>query len=269
MKILKLALILNTALSLSAMAANMLPEHQQPAQALQHVQHPPRTLDQIPRHELMCVVQENGFVSIIDLLTHQVVDNPIPVGNNPRHAVLAPNGQLYVVNMDDSTISVINTEDNTVMGQPIPVGSFAHYAVLAPDNQLYVMCGDGSIFTINTEDNTVEGNPIQVGPFAHYAVLAPDNQLYVMTLNGVQIVDLSTRQVGNSIAEGDSTTFAVLDPNTGYLYMMSMRRNTVLIIDTATNRVVNNIWLASNPTHALIPPLLEQRFGKTKSAAKR
>ena len=247
-----LALSINT-----AMAADILQE-QPGAQAPQHGQHPPRTLDEIPKHELMYVMNDDG-VQMVDLKTRERVGDPIRVGRHPTSAVLDPNTHyLYVANQYSENISVINTATNTVVGDPIPVPFYPTSAVLTPNGYLYVINREeGTISAINTENNNIESNINVEGDLVYAVFNVKNNCIYVINRHNVVVINTETNQrVGDPIPVGREPRSAVLDPHTGYLYVMNEGDRTISVINTRDNNtpVGDPIQIGHHPQYAVLDP---------------
>ena len=74
--------------------------------------------------------------SVIDTSSNQVLDPPIPVGENPSEVAITPNGaHAYVSIYEDGTVSVIDTATRQVVGWPITVGPRIEFLAVTPDGK--------------------------------------------------------------------------------------------------------------------------------------
>jgi len=129
------------------------------------------------------------LLTVITFVTHAaaqpftIVDT-IPVGTNPRKAVITPSGdEVYVSNGSSNTVSVISTATNAVT-HTIAVGSQPEALAVSPDGALvYVGNMLGNVSVINTQTKAV--TTIDVGGRANDLAITSDGQkIYVTTVYG-------------------------------------------------------------------------------------
>ncbi len=183
---------------------------------------------------------ENRFgntITPIDLAT-DATGPEIPVGEQPRDAVLGADGQLlYVADLGGNSISVVDTSAARTVAT-VKVGSSPNGVALSPDGK--------TLWLANADDATIEsidtatlkpGRTIGVGSRPRSVAIAPDGvMLYVSNggSNTVTPVDLRSNAAQTPIAVGTRPAGLAVTPDGRRLYVVDSASNDVRAIDLVT-----------------------------------
>jgi len=211
-----------------------------------------------------------GAPGSVPRLAVPTVAGKIQVGQNPNYVQVAPNGTFaYVTNPGARAITVLNTADDRVSGTiKIPEGP-PESVSFSPDSRTAYVSVYGSHATpvvafVDTATRTVTA-AVRVdnhtpGPSA----TSPDGQyLYVpnhnMTMGGannnvLDVIDLASKKVIDSIAVPDNPHWAVFDPKNGLVYVTDHMSTVVTVLNSSTNGIVKKIEVGETPHSAALSP---------------
>lgn len=200
-------------------------------------------------------------IRVVDLLTNQIVGDPITVGLAPASLAITPNGKyVYVINYvdgnpDTGTISIIDTSVDLVVGT-IP-GFFGPFAItITPNGKYAVVTNFGSnnfspigttVSIVRLKDNKLIKN-IEVGiqpsglaitPDSRFAYITNYNTLYAganftkLTAGEgtVNIIDIERKKLlAPTIVVGHSPHGVAISPNGKFAYTSNYTANTLTVI---------------------------------------
>jgi YVTN family beta-propeller protein len=194
----------------------------------------------------------------------------ISVGGFPSYVQVAPNGQFaYVTNPGTHMVTVLNTVSDQVSGTiPIPQGQ-PQAVSFSPDSRTAYVSVYGShsaavIVFIDTATkkvtSTVPVNNHEPGPSA----TSPDGlSLYVPNHNMAQggagdnvldVIDLGTKKLIQSITVKANPHWAVVDNKNGRLYVTNHMSAVVTVLNAKTNQIINTIQTGETPHSAALSP---------------
>jgi YVTN family beta-propeller protein len=182
---------------------------------------------------------DQATISVVDLVTNQVLAKTISVGSLPTGVVFTPNGKhAYVCNAGDNTVDEIDTTTRKMVGKPIPVGTDPRNIVITPNGKkVYTPNGDGTVSVIDTAKNkvtaTIEINSNGV-PYRLGGALTPDGKyLYVPNGSAGTVVVVSTRTdkiVGTPVTVGNGPGVVAFAPDGQHAYVTNTVDDTVSVI---------------------------------------
>jgi YVTN family beta-propeller protein len=211
-----------------------------------------------------------GAPGSVPRLAVPTVAGKIQVGQNPNYVQVSPNGKFaYVTNPGARAITVLNTADDRVSGTiKIPQGP-PESVSFSPDSRTAYVSVYGShaapvVAFVDTATRTVTGAvPVDnhtPGPSA----TSPDGQyLYVpnhnMTMGGannniLDVIDLASKKVIDSIAVPDNPHWAVFDPKNGLVYVTDHMSTVVTVLNGSTNGIIKKIEVGETPHSAALSP---------------
>ena len=194
----------------------------------------------------------------------------IPVGGAPNYVQVAPNGQFaYITNPGTRMITVLNTANDRVSGTiPIPQGP-PQAVSFSPDSRTAYVSVYGShsaplIAFIDTATrkvtSTVPVNNHEPGPSA---TSTDGLSLYVPNHNMAQggagdnvldVIDLATKKVIDSIQVKANPHWAVVDNKKGLFYVTNHMSALVTVINAKTNNIITTIQVGETPHSAALSP---------------
>jgi YVTN family beta-propeller protein len=200
------------------------------------------------------------------------VAGTIPVGGNPNYVQVAPNGQFaYITNPGTRVVTVLNTATDRVSGTiPIPQGQ-PQAVSFSPDSRtayvsVYNTNGSGQpliAFIDTAADKVTAAVPVnnhEPGPSA----ISPDGlSLFVPNHNMVQggagdnvldVIDLATQKVIQSITVKANPHWAVVDNKNGRLYVSNHQSALVTVLNAKTNQIITTIQTGETPHSEALSP---------------
>jgi YVTN family beta-propeller protein len=186
-----------------------------------------------------------GWVSVVDVLTHSVVNTIALPGNGPQGGAVLPNGsKLYVADCGDTPgVTIINTTSNTVektiffdgYSYSCPTG----VAPLPDGSKVYVADWNNDMVAridtfSETVDMTVTVGRLPVGIETNH----DGSKVYVINFIGgnISVIDTSNHAVTTiSLPYGPLTDLA-LNPNGTRAYEASWG-NDLFVVDTVSTAV--------------------------------
>jgi YVTN family beta-propeller protein len=198
------------------------------------------------------------------------VAETIPVAGNPSYVQVAPNGQFaYITNPGARVIDVLNTVTDRVSGTiPIPQGP-PQAVSFSPDSRTAYVSVYGShsaalIAFIDTATgkvtSTVPVDNHEPGPPA----TSPDGlSLYVPNHNMAQggagdnvldVIDLATKKLIQSIQVKANPHWAVVDNRNGRLYVTNHQSALVTVLNAKTNQIITTIQTGETPHSEALSP---------------
>ena len=118
-----------------------------------------------PDGKWLYVANQEGYASVIETASNQVVGSPITLGKDPSGVAISPNGtRAYVSNYEDGTVSVIDTATRQVIGSPIVIGEQIEYLAVTPDggHLLAEQFKPSRISVVDTASNQIVGTPMLI-----------------------------------------------------------------------------------------------------------
>ena len=191
------------------------------------------------------------------------VAGTLSVGGFPNYVQVAPNGQFaYITNQGTHMVTVLNTATDQVSGTiAIPQGP-PQAVSFSPDSRTaYVSVYGGhsapAIVFIDTATgkvtSTVPVDNHEPGPSA----TSPDGlSLYVPNHNMVQggagdnvldVIDLATKKLIQSIPVKANPHWAVVDNKNGRLYVTNHMSALVTVLNAKTNQIITTIQTGETP----------------------
>ncbi len=187
----------------------------------------------------------SNMVSVIDTGTNTVTTT-IPVGAQPRSAVVAPDGgHVYVVHQG-GTMSVIATATNTVVATvPISGSAILISAAVSQDSKTVYVSGQNSsqVVAVSTATNTVTGTiPVTAAP-SGLVMLPAQNGLAVAEygFGTVSFIDIPSSTVVADLAVGRGPIDLALTPDGSTLYVANFNDATVSVVNARTKTVTTTI----------------------------
>jgi YVTN family beta-propeller protein len=197
------------------------------------------------------------------------VAETLPVGGSPNYIQVAPNGQFaYITNPGTRTVTVLNTATDQVSGT-ISIQGQPQAVSFSPDSRTaYVSVYGGhstpAIVFIDTATRkvtaTVPVNNNEPGPTA----TSPDGlSLYVPNHNTAQggpgdnvldVIDLATKKVIDSIQVKANPHWAVPDSKNGLFYVSNHMSAVVTVLDAKTNQIIKTIPTGETPHSEALSP---------------
>ena len=208
----------------------------------------------------------SNSVTVLDVVTNQIVGSPIPVGAEPWRVTLKPDNRFaYVSNGrwgSSNSISVIRTSDNNVVTtisvgatptglEFTPDGNFAYVANRDADNVSKIECNTNSV--VATIQLTGGSSPRDVA-------ITPDGAFaYVCTpFNGVFVIDIATDLVVDTIASVIGGRNMVMSKDGSKLFVSKPHwignESTIDVIATSSNNVITTIGGFDKPHGLDITP---------------
>jgi predicted alpha-1,2-mannosidase len=190
--------------------------------------------------------------------TTNAVGPAIPVGTEPRDAVLSPDGKrLYVADRGAQSISAIDTAGQSVSAT-IKVGNSPNGVAITPDGkQLWIAnYDDGTIQSIDTATLRV-GEPVAVGTNPRSIAIAPDGATLYVTNNGsntVTPVDVRSGVPKMSIAVGAKPSGIAITPDGKTAFVVNSGSNDVTPLDLTESRALPAIHAGVFPILIAISP---------------
>ena len=198
------------------------------------------------------------------------VAGTIPVGGTPNYVQVAPNGQFaYITNPGARTITVFNTTNDRVSGTiPIPQGP-PQAVSFSPDSRTAYVSVYGShsaplIAFIDTATGKVTSTvPVDNHEPGPSATSQDGLSLYVPNHNMAQggagdnvldVIDLATKKVIDSIQVKANPHWAVVDNKNGLFYVTDHMSAVVTVLNAKTNRIITTIPVGETPHSAALSP---------------
>jgi len=198
------------------------------------------------------------------------VAGKIPVGQNPNFVQVAPNGQFaYITNSGAHTITVLDTANDRVSTTiKIPQGPPQSVSFSPDGRTAYVsVYGNHSaplVAFIDTATNAVTATVRVTNKTPGPSTTSPDGRfLYVpnhnMEMTGannnlLDVIDLSSKKLIDSIPVAANPHWAVFDKKNGLVYVTDHMSAEVTVLNPATNRPVGTIQVGETPHSAAISP---------------
>jgi predicted alpha-1,2-mannosidase len=182
----------------------------------------------------------------------------IPVGQEPRDAVITPQGtQLYVADRGGQSVTVIDTRTQQVTAT-VAAGHSPDGLAVSPDGKTVWVANydDGTIQPIDTSTNTA-GTAIAVGKQPRYIAATPDgSRLYVTNegSNNVTPIDVKTKTALTPIPVGQQPSGIAITPDGRKAYVVDYGSNDVTPIDLATGRTGSPIPVGISPVLIAVAP---------------
>jgi len=198
------------------------------------------------------------------------VAGTIKVGQNPNFVQVAPNGQFaYVTNSGAHTITVLDTANDRVSTTfKIPQGP-PQSVSFSPDGRTAYVSVYGSHSTplvafIDTATHKVTATVRVTNKTPGPSTTSPDGRfLYVpnhnMEMTGannnlLDVIDLSSKKVIDSIPVAANPHWAVLDKENGLVYVTDHMSTVVTVVNPSTNRPIKTIEVGDTPHSAALSP---------------
>lgn len=191
-----------------------------------------------------------SFVTVIDLLTRQVIKQ-IGVGTGPVAIAVSPDGQfVYVTNFVSNTVSIISTASNTVV-KTIPGFTFPEGVAFTTDGSFAYVTNNGTstVSVINTSTQTIIATVTLAaasGPIGVATGLIGSNELVFVaksSAGNVNVINSATNTISATIAVGTNPTGVanVITPNGDLVYVSNGTGNSVSVINPFLNTVIATI----------------------------
>jgi YVTN family beta-propeller protein len=203
-------------------------------------------------------------------LAPPTIAETIPVGANPNYVQVAPNGKFaYITDPGARAIDVLNTADDRVSGTiKIPQGP-PESVSFSPDGGTAYVSVYGShsvplIAFIDTATGTVTGTvrvdnhepgPSATSPDGPY-LYVPDHNMVLGAPgdNVLDVIDLATRKVIDSIAVEPNPHWVVFDKRNGQFYVTDHQSDVVTVLNAKTNGIIKTIDVGETPHSAVLSP---------------
>ncbi len=195
----------------------------------------------------------DGFISVIDTATNNVVSN-IPIAGFPDGLAVTPDGAfIYVLSRSNGAVQVISTATETIVAS-VPVGVGQGPVEISP-NGAFAYYGDdsGTVWVISTATNTLAAT-IPIGGFIPSIAFTPDSAFaYVGSDSGdLKVIDTATNTVSATVHYSTGFPFdeprrVSITPNGAFAYVgvESNSSSRLSIVSTATNMEVASLPLPS------------------------
>ena len=191
------------------------------------------------------------------------VAGTIPVGGSPNYVQVAPNGQFaYITNPGTDVVTVLNTATDRVSGTiSIPQGP-PQAVSFSPDSRTaYVSVYGGHSAPVIVFIDTAAGKVTAAVPVNNHepgpSATSPDGlSLYVPNHNMVQggagdnvldVIDLATQKVIDSIQVKANPHWVVVDNKNGRLYVSNHQSALVTVLNAKTNQIITTIQMWRDP----------------------
>ena len=212
----------------------------------------------------------SGAAGSAPTLAVPTVAGKIQVGHNPNYVEVAPNGKFaYVTNPGARAITVLNTATDQVSGTiKIPQGP-PQSVSFSPDSRTAYVSVYGSHSTplvafvdtaTRTVTSTVKVDNVTPGPSAtdldgrylyvpnHNMVMGGHND------NVLDVIDLASKKVVDSINVAANPHWAVFDKANGRVYVTDHMSTVVTVLNASTNRPITTIEVGETPHSAALSP---------------
>jgi YVTN family beta-propeller protein len=194
----------------------------------------------------------------------------VPVGGFPNYVQVAPNGTFaYITNPGQHAIDVLNTATDKVSGH-IPITQGPPESVsFSPDGRTAYVSVYGShsvplIAFIDTATGTVTGTvrvdnhepgPSATSPDGPY-LYVPDHNMVLGAPgdNVLDVIDLATRKVIDSIAVEPNPHWVVFGKRNGRFYVTDHQSGVVTVLNAKTNGIIKTIDVGETPHSAALSP---------------
>jgi YVTN family beta-propeller protein len=198
------------------------------------------------------------------------VAGTLAVGGSPNYIQVAPNGQFaYITNPGTRTVTVLNTATDKVSGTiSIPQGP-PQAVSFSPDGRTAYVSVYGShtaaqiVFIDTATEKVTAAVPVnnhEPGP----SETSPDGlSLYVPNHNMAQggagdnvldVINLATKKVIDSIQVKANPHWAVADNKNGLLYVSNHMSALVTVLDAKTNQIITTIPTGETPHSEALSP---------------
>jgi YVTN family beta-propeller protein len=198
------------------------------------------------------------------------VAGTLPVGGSPNYVQVAPNGEFaYITNPGTHSITVLNTATDRVSGTiSIPQGQ-PQAVSFSPDSRTaYVSVYGGHSAPVIVFIDTAAGKVTAAVPVNNHepgpSATSPDGlSLYVPNHNMVQggagdnvldVIDLATQKVIDSIQVKANPHWAVVDNKNGRLYVSNHQSALVTVLNAKTNQIITTIPTGETPHSEALSP---------------
>ena len=198
------------------------------------------------------------------------VAGTISVGGSPNYVQVAPNGEFaYITNPGTRAITVLNTATDRVSGTiSIPQGP-PQAVSFSPDSRTaYVSVYGGHSAPVVVFIDTAVGKVTAAVPVNNHepgpSATSPDGlSLYVPNHNMVQggagdnvldVIDLATQKVIDSIQVKANPHWAVVDNKNGRLYVSNHQSALVTVLNAKTNQIITTIQTGETPHSEALSP---------------
>jgi YVTN family beta-propeller protein len=198
------------------------------------------------------------------------VAETVSVGGSPNYIQVAPNGQFaYITNPGSRTVTVLNTATDQVSGTiAIPQGQPQAVSFSSDSRTAYVSVYGGHsapviVFIDTAARKVTAAVPVdnhEPGPSA----TSPGGVfLYVPNHNMAQggpgddlldVIDLATHKMIQSIPVKANPHWAVVDSKTGRLYVTNHQSALVTVLDAHTNQIITTIQTGETPHSEALSP---------------
>lgn len=184
----------------------------------------------------------DNSVSLIDMASRAIIDT-IPVGNAPSDLVINPTGtKLYVINGGEGTISVIDAVESTVTAT-IPTDTTQSVLALDPEER-YLYLASGEVISVRSPEtgdliaeilvNDKSSSTDPVDENMKLAVSPGGTHIYATTGARLVVIDISTREVTETIPIGTGPHALAVHPSGEKVYVTNGTDGTLSVIDRAT-----------------------------------
>lgn len=220
-----------------------------------------------PTTNLIYALYGTSTIEVIDGETNQIVTSIGTSSNTQTIAVNSATNKIYVtwtnwhVKCPTGGIQVINGTSNTVIkSTAIGCDHPLLYSVVNPTtNKVYVFdqFDSGVQILDGTTDDFVGKIP---GAKGNQATVNPTtDKLYVTNENYMQIIDLSTNTVVDTMNFGTSLGPVAVNPATNKIYVGDFnsdgRGTTVYVIDGLANKITQTVTVGTNPSSITANPI--------------
>ncbi len=198
----------------------------------------------------------NGSISIVDLLTSEVVEN-ICVGTSPCHLdICKKNNFLYVANHDSDTVSGIDLYKNSVAVQ-IPVNRMPHDIHVSQDGKRLYVSGLGSeeIVIVDTEHNNVCGKidlkccamHLKTSKYNSY-MYASCSKFNCKNQGIICVIDMQEKNIIKKFEIGMYLTDIALREKSKDIIVLDAETNYIYKIDIESGKMLGNAETGNFPS---------------------
>lgn len=205
-------------------------------------------------------VAQDDAVLVIDTATNAAVTT-IPVGTDPIAVLAGPDGaHVYAVNNAGHSVSVIDTATATV-GSTIALPGSPDGAALDPaGTHLYAVDNESGLWVLDLAAGGTLTATVPIVDGSNVAVNAAGTKAYVTAFPAtVQVIDLATRTVTDSVAVGGYPANLSIHAAGGFVYTTNAASGDVSVIDAATDTVVATVPVGSVPFGIVVVGLARPR----------
>jgi YVTN family beta-propeller protein len=209
------------------------------------------------RKQVAACVEDDNWVTLIDVQTLAVTAH-IPIkGKNPEHCVYSPDGRwLLASNENSNDIDVIDLAAGASLGTVKSSGHPRGMAFVPGTSIAYVAAETADAADILDAAARKLVGSVPTATRAAGASASPDGK-FVYIANGgagsVSVIEVASNKVVAQIPVGKRPWNMALTHDGKKLYVANGRSNSVSVIDTAARKVVKEIAVGELPWGVDIP----------------